>query len=95
MRLLCIQPDCYRVRGHGSGNCTTHERRRVRGEPMDTPIRIYYRMGSQGEPVVRQCVVIGCSRKHRGRGRCSLHYRRLIERERGGLGNRAWKKLNG
>ena len=87
MRAICIQPNCHRVRSTRNGNCGAHERRRVRGQPMDTPIRVYH-------PGVRQCGVVGCSRKHSARGRCKLHYGRMIERERGGLGYRAWKKLN-
>ncbi len=46
--------------------CDAHNRRRLRGKSLDTPLRQYG---------VKGCSVEGCTRPHIARGYCHLHWR--------------------
>ena len=62
---MCTVPGCDRKTA-ANGLCGTHDHRRRRGKPLDTPIRQYG---------VKGCTVEGCARKHTARGLCHLHWK--------------------
>lgn len=65
---LCSVSECGRVAQYRTGLCAMHEKRRIRGQPLEGPSRI----GSYGA----QCCVEGCTNREDARGLCRTHYAR-------------------
>ena len=65
----CSVQKCGRGSQYRSGLCAMHEKRRVRGQPLDAPVQ---RRSNQ-----ETCVIEGCDMTPEARDLCHLHYTRF------------------
>lgn len=66
-RGICVMPDCGRPE-KCDHLCSTHYIRRMKGKPLDAPIRTFRQTG--------ECRVEGCERKPLAKNLCAPHYQR-------------------